>query len=117
MSLALAGLALLSGCYDPSGPRACTTEAVAGIAVDLRGESGQSISAADAIGQAVEGARIADLEPFFDQLIGAWEASGTYVVTVQKPGFQPWIREDVRVEPGECHVTPARIEAVLSPSP
>jgi hypothetical protein len=90
---------------------------VAGILVDLRGEAGQPLAAEDAIGWAVDGNRVADLEPFFDQLAGAWESPGTYRVTVEKRGFEPWVREDVRVEPGECHVTPVRLEAVLSPRP
>ncbi|HYO46915.1 MAG TPA: carboxypeptidase-like regulatory domain-containing protein [Gemmatimonadota bacterium] len=115
--IALGWVALLSACYDLAGPRACTLEAVAGIVIDLRTESGQALTAVDATGRAVDGALIANLEPFFDQLIGAWEQPGTFVVTVEKPGFEPWIRQDVRVEPGECHVTPARLEAVLSPRP
>jgi hypothetical protein len=114
---AFACVGLLSACDELAGPRACTLEAVAGIVVDLRGESGAPLSAGDATGRAVDGARVADLEPFLDQLVGAWEAPGTYVVTVERPGFGPWIREDVQVEPGECHVTPVRLEAVLSPRP
>ena len=34
---------------------------------------------------------------------------------VAKPGFQSWVREDVEVQQGECHVVPVRLEAVLSP--
>jgi hypothetical protein len=105
-----------SACYDPFSPGACTTEAVAGISVVLRGEGGQSLTADDADGRAVEeGGEVAELESFFDQLIGAWERAGTYTVTVDKPGFESWVRDDVEVEAGECHVVPVRLEAVLSP--
>jgi len=117
VGLALASVFLLSACYDLAGPGACTTEAVAGITVDLRTEAGDTLLVTDATGRAVDGALVADLEPFFDQLIGAWEQPGTYEVTVEKPGFEPWVRQDVRVEPGECHVTPVRLEAVLAPRP
>ena len=78
---------------------------------------GETLAAEDATGRAVDGDQVANLEPFFDQLIGAWEQPGTYEVTVEKPGFEPWVRSDVRVEPGECHVIPVRLEALLAPSP
>ena len=113
---AVAALVLCAACYDPFAPGACTTEAVAGITVDLRRQGGQTLSADDADGRAVdEGGEVAELEPFFDQLIGAWERAGTYRVTVDKPGFATWSREGVEVEAGECHVVPVRLEAFLSP--
>ena len=114
---AFAAAMFAAACFDPSGPGACTLEAVAGITVDLRGEGGLALAAEDASGRAVDGARVQDLQPFFDQLVGAWEAAGTYTVTVEKPGFETWVRQDVRVEEGGCHVVPVRLEAVLSPRP
>ena len=116
--MAAAAVVLGTACYDPFSPGACTLEAVAGISVVLRGEGGQSLTADDADGRAVdERGEVAELEPFFDQLIGAWERAGTYTVTVDKPGFERWVRDDVEVEEGECHVVPVRLEAVLSPAP
>jgi hypothetical protein len=115
-ALPVAALVLSSACNEPFAPGACTTEAVAGITVDLRRESGQTLPADDADGRAVdERGEVAELEPFLDRLIGAWERAGTYTVTVDKPGFQSWVREEVEVEEGECHVVPVRLEAVLSP--
>ena len=115
-ALAVAAVVLGTACYDPFAPGACTLEAVAGIVVDLRREGGQTLPADDADGRAVdEFGEVAELEPFFDQLIGAWERAGSYTVTVEKPGFRPWVRDDVEVEAGECHVVPIRLDAVLSP--
>ena len=115
-ALPLAALVLSSACNDPFASGACTTEAVAGITVDLRRESGQTLPADDADGRAVdEHGEVAELEPFLDRLIGAVERAGTYTVTVAKPGFQSWVRKDVEVDEGECHVVPVRLEAVLSP--
>jgi hypothetical protein len=114
-ALAAAAL-LLAACHDPFSPGACTTEAVAGISVVLRDQSGESLTADDADGRAVdEGGEVAELQSFFDQLIGAWERAGTYTVTVDKLGFETWVRDDVEVQAGECHVFPVRLEAVLSP--
>lgn len=115
-ALAAVAVTLAAACYDPFSPGACTLEALAGISVDLRGEGGQSLPAEDAAGRAVdEDGEVAELEAFFDQLIGAWERPGTYTVTVDKPGYERWVREQVEVEAGECHVVPVRLEAVLSP--
>lgn len=111
---AIAAVLLSVACFEPVGP-ACTLEAVAGIVVDLRRESGQTLPAEDAIGRAVDGEDVVELMPFFDQLIGAWERPGTYTVTIDKPGFETWVRDDVRVQAGECHVVPVRLEAGLSP--
>ena len=106
----------LAACGDYN-PLACTLEARAGVTVDLRGEGGEPLPAEDAIGRAVDDDQILILEPFFEQLVGAWEAPGVYTVTVEKPGYATWVRTDVRVEEGDCHVVPARLEAVLSPRP
>lgn len=108
------GVLLSGACFEPVGPT-CTLEAVAGIVVELRGESGATLPAADAVGRAVDGAETTALEPFDDRLVGAWERPGTYAVTVDKPGYERWVRSNVRVEGGECHVVPVLLEAVLSP--
>ena len=113
-SFAILSAAPWTACFEPIGP-SCTLEAVAGIAVDLRRESGQSLPVADAVGRALDGEDVVELEPFADQLVGAWERPGTYTVTVDKPGFETWVRTGVRVEAGECHVVPVRLEATLSP--
>ncbi|HUF88661.1 MAG TPA: carboxypeptidase-like regulatory domain-containing protein [Gemmatimonadota bacterium] len=114
---ALATAFTLVACDGRYDPLACTLEARAGITVDLSDETGESLPADDAVGRAVEGDRVLTLEPFFAQLVGAWEAPGVYTVTVEKPGFATWVRADVSVEDGGCHVVPVRLEAVLSPSP
>lgn len=116
--LALAGTLAL-GCEDLDSPPVCTAEAVAGITVALRLMEGGPLLADDALGRAADPTQpeIRLLEPIGDRLVGAWEAPGTYVVTVEKPGFMTWARGDVRVEAGECHVVPVHLEAALTPVP
>lgn len=69
----------------------------------------------DLVGIATEGAFVDTLFQFENQLYGAFERPGVYLLTVEKPGFVTWRREDVRVEADVCHVITRRIEARLSP--
>jgi uncharacterized cupin superfamily protein len=110
--LALAG-ALAVACDDLAGPLVCTAEAVAGITVTLRSVEGGPLLADDAQGRAADPAQ----PEIGERLVGVWEAPGTYVVTVEKPGFMTWVRGDVRVEAGECHVVPVHLDAALTPVP
>lgn len=44
---------------------------------------------------------------------GAYERPGTYTVRVEKVGYIPWERTDIRVRDGDCHVDAVRLEAYL----
>ena len=117
---AVLALALATACDDDLySPPVCTTEAVAGITVDLLDQSGTPLSAEDAEGRAAdpEQPHLYVLESFGERLVGVWEAPGTYLVTVEKPGYVTWVRDGVRVEEGTCHVVPVRLEATLVPPP
>ena len=48
-------------------------------------------------------------------VFAAYERPGRYTVTVTKPGYQTWQRDDVVVEPGLCHVGLTTVRADLIP--
>jgi hypothetical protein len=49
-------------------------------------------------------------------LIAAGERSGTYQVTVLKPGYAAWLQSNVRVTSNECHVNTVNLTALLQPA-
>ncbi len=55
-------------------------------------------------------------DPAAERLQGADEREGTYTVSVAKAGYQPWVREGVRVSGGDCHVRTVNLEAGLMPA-
>jgi hypothetical protein len=42
-----------------------------------------------------------------------WERPGTYVVSVQRLGYQTWTRSNIEVTRGTCHVLPISLTARL----
>lgn len=47
----------------------------------------------------------------------AFERTGLYDISVVADGFEPWSREDVRVQrEDECHVATTYVEARLTPT-
>ncbi|MGH7571828.1 MAG: hypothetical protein ACREMK_08310 [Gemmatimonadota bacterium] len=67
------------------------------------------------VGIASEGAFVDTLFQLQNQLYGAFERPGVYLLTVEKRGFVTWRREDVRVEEDVCHVITRSFDARLSP--
>jgi hypothetical protein len=59
----------------------------------------------------------ADLSGNTLELFGALERPGTYTVTVDKPGYQQWKQERVRVRDGSCHVQTVTLQANLVRAP
>lgn len=45
------------------------------------------------------------------------ERTGTFDVTVRKPGYRTWTKTGVRVDGGECNVKTVSLLARLQPSP
>jgi len=48
-------------------------------------------------------------------LVGAYERSGVYKVTVTKPGYNPWSVENITVTSNICHVNTVTLQATLQP--
>ena len=122
--LLVAALALLPSCSAP--PQAtqptvteslppCTAEARAGIILTtLDSISGQEI-AATAIVAAQDWPYIERAIAAPPQYSLAFEREGSYVVTVQLPGYQPWRANNVMVQRDRCHVVTVRLTARLVP--
>src|SRR5260221_8975590 len=89
------------------GGRVCTTEARAGITVDVR-DSASNVSAGRGSVIIVREGAFADPSRdtgVFDGPYGlVYERAGTYDLTVLQKGFALWSRSGVAVTNGECHV-------------
>jgi hypothetical protein len=118
----LAFLTLLGGCAGTTSPTACTLEARPGIAVHVRDASTSEWAASGARLITTSSAGIADTTSLpagradLDSLAlsDAYEQAGTFSVKVEKDGYEPWVRTDVRVTKDECHVRTATLTAALT---
>ena len=106
---------LLAACEEPV---MCTASVEPSIIVEIR----DSVTGAPAASGATLLARDARVsiptegKPYDDvSLQWGAEQAGTFHVTVQKPGYENWYREDVRVGRNRCHVETARLLARLQP--
>jgi hypothetical protein len=116
---ALLTLVFAAGCNgsNPFGG-ACTTEFVYGV----------NVTVLDAVTSApiVEGATLTIRDAGYVEVVtesydgqtlsGAGERPGRYTLTVDRAGYQQWVQDGVVVIRGECHVTPAAVEARLTPT-
>jgi hypothetical protein len=118
VSLAVLTVALPS--CDANGP--CTTSVEPGLVVRVLEDATGAPAAHGASGLAVDDEYREVLrnptpdDPAAPFLYGADEREGTYVVSVTKDGYQPWIRAGVRVTAGECHVRTVTLETRLVPA-
>jgi hypothetical protein len=110
-----------AACGSPT-PVACTADSRAGVVVELRdARTGAPASVAGASLVVREQGVVIDSVGAPAELAGtsahhlgaAHERAGVYSLTVRKPGYRDWTREDVRVAPGVCHVVTARLVALL----
>jgi hypothetical protein len=113
--------AILSGC-DIMDPGVCTTDVQPAIVVQVRDAATQAPAAAGATGVLNDGSftdamQPADLSENTLELFGALERPGTYTVTVDKPGYQQWKQERVRVRDASCHVQTVTLQANLVRAP
>jgi len=104
----------------------CTFEARAGINLQVRDATTGAPAACGATGEIREGDLVelvtlseTRCATFPDSLsfAGAWERAGTYTVVVKKPGYQDWVKEEVVVMEGACHVQTVTLQANLEPEP
>jgi hypothetical protein len=122
------GLPLLAvGCSDWFGPKMCTMDIHPAIEVTVRDAASGAWIAGQATGWAIDGSYRDSLRfgrgfsengaMVWTALRGADERPGTYRVEITAPGYAPWLRDDVRVRDGECHVSSVGLDARLQPLP
>jgi hypothetical protein len=111
---------LLAACGAGSilGDKVCTTEARAGITVTVV----DSVTGA----LAGRGSTIVAREGTFTDVVSntftsqgdgpyglVYERAGVYTVSVQQSGYVPWLKNNVQVTAGECHVNGTTVTARL----
>jgi hypothetical protein len=127
MRCALASLLVgVSGCNDPVGAIACTSEARQAINVFVRDAVSDAPIASGATLVLRDGT-FADsvTSPFGDPSnnqaslspLNSFERAGTYAVTVRRANYVQWDTTGVRVTEGVCHVNTVTLTARLSPLP
>lgn len=101
----------------------CTQEFRPGVAVTVK-DSVSNVGAASGASLVVrEGlfkgsVGFAAARPDLDNypLAAAGERAGTYQLRVSKPGYAPWVQNNVRVTKGACHVITVQLTALLQPA-
>lgn len=118
LSLLLLPLALGCGILESSVD--CTLQEVPGIWVTVESADGSTISsAAVTVTDGSGWSEVAILDAPNDDWIAlfAFERTGLYDISVVAEGFEPWSREDVRVQrEDECHVATTYVEVRLTPA-
>lgn len=106
----------LAACQSPVY---CTGSVDPSIVVEVR-DSLTGAPAASGATLLVRSARGGEATPgtSWGDLTLQWgeEQAGTFDVTVRKPGYVDWLRDDVQVPRGQCHVVTARLLARLQPA-
>lgn len=117
-------LALQLGCRDVESPGAvCLDYAAAGINVRVRDSVSGAWAASGAqlsismLGYS-DSASFPANRPDLDSLslAGAYERAGVFQLRVRKAGYSDWVKANVQVASGECHVIPALLTARIVPS-
>jgi hypothetical protein len=95
----------------------CTAEARAGLTLTLQDSAtGQPLAGSGSMRLRATSVAYADsvTAPFLmSSWTTAWERPGTYAVTADVDGYQPWRRDNVEVSHGICHVRTAVVLAKL----
>lgn len=96
------------------GTGVCTLEYAYGIYGTVTGPGGAAVPGVNisiTSGTYMETANLIDGTNY----VGAGEREGTYLVTFSAPGYQTRTVSGVVVTGDECHVTPVRVDAVMTP--
>lgn len=102
---------------DVLNPPLCTTQPVFGVEVSVFDSiDGEPVTEGLA-GILVDADYTAAMLVTGHELWGAGERPGVYTVFVTAPGYEPWVKTEVEVVEGKCHVSTERIEANLVPVP
>jgi hypothetical protein len=123
-ALSVGGLVVVavvaSGCSGSTEP-ACAGVAVPGLAIDVKeAASGlllrRDVTIVVATNGFQESVTLTPGSPT-GPWSGAFERSGTYTVTVRRPGYREWVRSNVVVERADrCHVQTTSVTAELEPA-
>lgn len=120
----LSGIVLVgAACSNPYEQAICTDDFRYGLLVYAQ----DSVTGAAIASGATLVARDGDFEDTFTHpagrpdldarpLVSAGERAGTYQVTVTKPGYAPWTRNNVTVTRNVCHVDRTELTARLQPA-
>lgn len=114
---------MFASCKDNglNGGRLCTTEARAGINIEIRDAATSLPAARGAIAVVSDHSFVDTLRgiPFADSLtvFGVFERPGVYTVVITKSGYRDWTRSNVVVNKDECHVIPVQLDARLERIP
>lgn len=107
--------ASLAACDAFTPQPVCTLEARAGIALEVRDSVTNAHVGGGSLIVASEGSYADTVNTTVNRAIYglAIERAGTYTVSVEKSGYQPWSRAGVQVTRGECHVNTVNLTARL----
>ena len=111
----MAALSLGACVTEPVEPIACTTEAVAGIVVEVVDYQTRSPVAEGSVLTLRDGTYVEESTEVLDgkYLVGAWERAGTYDVRIDREGYAPWWFRSITVENEVCHVVPVSLYAPI----
>jgi predicted nucleic acid-binding Zn-ribbon protein len=114
----IACFALIFSCdSEDDGQILCTTEAVAGLNVQVKDAETNEILTEGVLVIAQEG-EYSEILMNIEQssaFIGAWERMGDYTITVSKVGYQTYTTDVISVETDVCHVIPEIVQVALIP--
>jgi len=111
------------GASEP-GRIACTANVVPAIVVAVYDAQSGTPVADSASGTVVDGAysdslRAYEWDPSMVLIAraAAYERAGSYSLSIQRSGYQPWSASGIHVDRNECHVNTVVLRANMSRSP
>jgi hypothetical protein len=107
---------MASTCEDsPQDDIFCTTEARAGLNVQVRLAGSSTFETTGVSVTATDGSYVEPLEFYQGSTIfsGAYERQGTYIITVSKPGYVTYTSLPITVTADECHVISQSLQVEL----